>query len=282
MLSRRRFLQLAGITVAAAHLPRFAAAAPHFDPIYGRALRTVPIYAAPYTDAPIIKQMWSDTIAPILEESGDWYRLRKGYALRQDLQPMIAPARPNLLTATPPFWGTVSGAIAVVREWCAVSAPIVTRIGHGGVLRVIDVLPGEGIDWYGVAETENGDLLGWTMAAVWSPAEPDDALPHLILAIDTAAQRMNVQDGEPIILTAPISTGRSLAPGIYPRADQRESARSGDHHGAAWNICFGHDLDLAGVYWHNAFGAPIPGAALQVTPPLAKWLYPRAAQVIIS
>ena len=55
MLSRRQFLQAAGITLAAAPLTQleFPVAAPNFEPLYGRALATAPIYAAPDLAAPI-------------------------------------------------------------------------------------------------------------------------------------------------------------------------------------------------------------------------------------
>ncbi|MFN8451595.1 MAG: twin-arginine translocation signal domain-containing protein [Anaerolineae bacterium] len=46
MLSRRQFLQAAGIAVAAQALPRLPSATPTFEPLYGRSLETLPIYAA--------------------------------------------------------------------------------------------------------------------------------------------------------------------------------------------------------------------------------------------
>ncbi len=170
----------------------------------------------------------------------------------------------------------------MVRAFCAASAPVVGRVGHGGVLRVIDYLPGDGIDWYGVADTEDGDLLGWTTAANWSRAQAEMAAPSLTLDIDRAAQRLTVRDGDHALLTAPISTGRDLPAGTYPITERQVTLAQPDHHGAPWVLRFGKGFDLSGVYWHNRFGAPTPGAAVQVTPTLARWLYPRAATVILS
>ncbi|MFN8564664.1 MAG: L,D-transpeptidase [Anaerolineae bacterium] len=155
-------------------------------------------------------------------------------------------------------------ASAVVRAACAADAPLIARIGHGGVLRVIDYLPGDGIDWYGVAENENADLLGWTQAAAWSPARVDDAAPTLALVVSAAEQRLRVQDGDRILLTAPISTGRDLVPGIYTVTDRQPNGTDEQHVGAPWSLAFGDDLNLSGVYWHNRFSAIAPGAAVQV------------------
>lgn len=278
MLSRRQFLQAAGIVVVASRLPAIAASpVPRLETLYGRALTTAPIHAAPDSSAPILTRLWSDTVVPLRSTDGAWYRLDNGFAPRETFQPMIAPVRRTTSPDAPPFWGEVSGAIAVVREWCAADAPIVARVGHGGILQVIDYLPGE-INWYGVADA-SGVLLGWTQTAAWSPADLDDTAPSLTLEIDTAVQELRALDADRLLLTAPISTGEMLTPGVYPIAD-RAPTHTSDHPGAAWSLAFGgHTLD--GVYWHNRFGAQHPGAAVQVTPALAKWLYSRTNLIII-
>lgn len=282
MLSRRQFLQAAGIAVAAHALPRLPASAPTFEPLYGRALETLPVYAAPDSAAPLVTRLWSDTVTPILDTRGGWYRLPDGFAPRHSIQPMTAPTRRAETPAATPLWAEVTGALAIVRVFCAASAPIRSRIGHGGVLSVIDYLPGEGVDWYGVAESEDGDLLGWTQTADWSPASLDQALPTLSLAVDAHTRQLTVCDGDRILLTAPVATGCDLLPGVYPITQRRPTETQDGHTGAPWSLAFGDDLSLSGAYWHNRFGAAAPGAALQVTPALAKWLYPRAATVIIS
>ncbi|MEP7292356.1 MAG: L,D-transpeptidase, partial [Chloroflexota bacterium] len=175
------------------------------------------------------------------------------------------------------------GAVAMVRVWCAADAAVVTRIGHGGVLYVKDKLTVNEIEWYGVAERDADDLLGWTQAAFWSPVSLDDAAPSLTLVINTHTQQMDVHEADQHLLSAPISTGGTLPPGSYSIAKRYPtfSATSDTHYHASWALTFGANLNLAGVYLHNHFGQPYPGTAVQVTPPLARWLYPRAAEVII-
>lgn len=287
LLSRRHFLQLAGIAIAASRLPSLASATPSHAPApalhttYGRALATIPVYAAPSVDAPVLQRLWSDTVVPIVETEGGWYRLPQGYTPREGLQPMMTAVR-SAETAAPPFWGTVAGAVAVVRAYCAANAPVVTRVGHGGVLRVVDMLSDAKTDWYAVADDENSALLGWVVASVVAPLIVDDAAPTLTLAVDAAAFRLDVYDGDLLVLTAPAAVGQALARGTYPVTTRSVAAAPQQGlHGVPYAFGFGDNM-LTGAYWHNRFGAPSPGATLQITPPLAQWLYPRAAEIIIS
>ena len=85
------------------------------------------------------------------------------------------------------------------------------------------------------------------------------------------------------LLTAPVSIGQALTPGAYPITMRNVAAApQADLHGVPYALTFGDSLLLTGAYWHNRFGAASSGAAIQVTPPLAQWLYPRAAKIIIS
>lgn len=295
MLSRRHFLQLSGIALASVSLPQLASAAPSpaqsaapvLETIYGRAFGTTRVYAAPRVAGEIGSRLWANTVTPILDAAGDWYHLPEGYVLRQHMQPMIAPTQPSETTFSPPFWAEVSGAVATVYRSCAVDMHPRLRIGHGGILRVIDwlpsaAIPSDGLDWYGVADSEHGDLLGWTQASVWSPIDVETAAPGLTLAADKQSYQLTVYDGARALLTAPFSARPYLAPGVYPISERSVSRTAYSQRGAPWSLTFGDDLRLTGVYWHNQFGKPASGDTLQVTPPLARWLYPRTAEVIIS
>lgn len=291
MLSRRQFLQAAGIALTAAHLPRLnltsanAAPALQFEALYGRALATVPVYAAPQADATLLSHLWSDTVMPILDSGDGWYRLPDGYARREGLQPLLEPTQTTLTDAKPPFWGEVTGAIAVIRSWCAATAPMVTRVGHGGVLFVADRLTLDGIDWLGVANDANGALIGWSQAAAWSPTAQDTLSSTLTLHIDRAAQRLTAYDAAQPVLTAPVAVLPTLTTGRFS-IHERSLTLPSDRAGTPWALRFGANQRLTGAYWHNRFGSAFAAqnanSAVEVAPALARWLYPRAAEVIIS
>ena len=62
---------------------------------------------------------------------------------------------------------------------------------------------------------------------------------------------------------------------------------SDGHHGASWVLKSNSGMTLSGAYWHNHFGsvtnAPLmSNGTIELPPPLARWLYPRAAAVIVS
>jgi len=292
MLSRRRFLQLAGITLASVSLPNLTTttlslsiAAPSLETVYGRALRTTRVFAAPNTASPIVTRLWENTVKPILDAQGGWYRLPEGYVLREQMQPMIAPVERSQIIYCPPFWAEVSDAVSVIHVACDAHSEIIRKIGHGGILSVIDWLPAErpdALNWYGVTDREDGALIGWTQTASWSPVQLEPPAPTLTVAVDANQQQLTIRDGDHVLLTAPISTGRDLLPGFYPIIERTIlEAWTDNALKSSWLLHFGDDLALAGVYWHNRFGRTSPGAAIQVTPPLARWLYPRAAEVIV-
>lgn len=291
MLSRRQFLQAAGIALTAAQLSRLnltsasATPAQQFEPLYGRALATVPVYATPQANAALHSRLWSDTVVPILDSSGGWYRLPDGYARREGLQPLLEPAQTTPSDAVPPFWGEVTGAVAVIRSWCAANAPMVTRVGHGGVLFVADRLTLDGIDWLGLANDANSALLGWSQAAAWMPAREDARSAALTLYVDRAAQQLTAYDADQPVLTAPAAAHPTLTAGTFS-IQERSLTLPSDYAGTPWALRFGANQRLTGAYWHNRFGSPAfvtdGSNAIEVAPALARWLYPRAAEVIIS
>lgn len=280
-ISRRQFLQLTSIAIAGStvnRLPFFQPSALHSG-FQGRALSAVPVYSAPRTGM-IVGTLWPDSIVPIMGIEQDWYRVPTGYVQREQMQPMkpYLPQQPIQLPNVP-FWAEVSAPVAPVRQACAADSPLVTRIGHGGVARIVDFLPGEPNGWYGVGD-ENDGLIGWSQALYWQPVESTAAEPgDHDLRIDGANQRVTAWENGDLILQVPFSAGQSLNPGSYSVTEQKPtSARLQIEgfgkalYGVPWVTRFG-DHELTGVYWHNRFGKASPGPAIQVTPPLAEWLY---------
>jgi hypothetical protein len=181
-----------------------------------------------------------------------------------------------------PFWAEVGAPVAPVRQWCAAEAPPMTRIGHGGIARVTDYLPGDGISagWYGL-DNGDGHFMGWTQAIYWRPVlEESLAAIHPTLHIERDDQALTAYDDGEAVLRAPVSMGLEIATGTYLVSERQLSGtpmfipgQTQAIYGAPWRVQFGQNYELSGAYWHNRFGESVPGPAVQVTPLLARWLY---------
>jgi hypothetical protein len=278
MLTRRRFLQFTGIALVASRfdpLRLFTNALSSCEDVYGRALEAVPVYAHPMDSAPVQNQLWPDSVSPILDTMNDWYRVPEGYVHKTVMQP-VRPYRgqKNDMPSALPFWAEVAAPVVVVRQWCAADAPLVTRIGHGGVMQIVDNLG----YWYGVA-SESGNLLGWTQAnsgqisAVSNQRSVVSGQQRTAQIKLQSQQLTAIEDGQ-AVLRAPISTGSKITPGTYfVRQRQIGGGVVTGLHGVPWMTELDGGFTISGVYWHNRFGEPTPGAAVQVTPMLARWLY---------
>lgn len=287
--SRRQFLQLAGISFMARsfgslpHIADLSDTIPELTMPHGRALRPVTVHTRPHSSAPAVRQLWPDVIVPLVGEQGGWYRVQGGYVPRDALQPisLSAVTEPMMIPALP-FWGEVTAPATAIRQWCAADAPLMTRIGHGGTARIVDSLPAteaDGPSWYGIGD-QSGGILGWSQASHWQPAPMPEAEAALQLIIERERQRIIVFAGERPVVQAAISIGETLSPGSYPLclgpvagAPLRLVEYDSTLLGAPWQLVFGSTHTLSGVYWHNLFGRPADGPAVQITPVLARWLY---------
>ena len=139
------------------------------EALRGRALTAAVVHSRPDDAAPVVGRLWPDVTTAIRESCDGWYAVEGGYVRRQDVQPMVAYAPgagdvPALL----PVWGQVIAPVMPIRAWASGRAPLVTRIGYGGVLFLRDTLVDDrGLRWYGVAVDESDRLLGWTAAPGW-------------------------------------------------------------------------------------------------------------------
>ncbi len=249
----------------------------------GRTFEAAAIYRAQSMYSEVLRYLWPDSIVHVYRANADWYQLSEGYVQRTMIQPMTpySPPRNPPLTS-PPFWGEVAAPIAVVRQWCAPDAPLVTRIGHGGVAQIVDRLSRsrQGADWYGVT-TQDDYFLGWTQAIFWRPVHNETSSAFRpTLHIDQRAQVLTGYDDSEIVFRTPISTRVNLVAGTYVVTERYPTGApiklpdySNDFHGAPWRVHFGEGYELSGVYWHNRFGSPVPGPAVQVPTQVSHWLY---------
>ncbi|NDJ59735.1 MAG: L,D-transpeptidase [Chloroflexi bacterium] len=269
--------------------------APHSSPhsapealevVRGRALFPTAVYQRPAADASILRKVLPDTVIPLAAATDSlWYRTTDGFIPRESVQPMLLTAGGPMGQPAAPFWAEVTGPVAAVRAWCAPDAPLITRIGHGGVAQMIDYLPGDApvVGWYGVAApgltASDGSVLGWTQSAPWAPTEVDVRAETISrLVIDRAARQITAYDRDQVRLRTAFASGGALPAGVYSVVRRAPGGVAADaaatYHGAAWPLIFDDArLSVAGAYWHNRFGSEAVGPAIQVAPAAARWLY---------
>lgn len=278
MLSRRYFLQLVGASVASTALHPISRlmAVVNDQPYKGRALSPLSVYGTPHTTSTPIARLWPDSVTAIIHQQDEWYQIPSGWVRREGVQPML-PYDPQtyVFNAAAPFWAEVAAPVAPIRAYCAADAPLVTRVGYGGVLRVIDALPGEPNGWYGVADAQ-GELMGWTQGVFWRPvAIETENEEGRTLHINQRHHLMSAYEGDNLVLEVPFSSGRALNAGTFQalRGAVGGETVSG-YQGVPWQTVFGDGQTIAGAYWHNGFGQAVEGGpAIQLTPLLARWVY---------
>jgi hypothetical protein len=276
-LSRRAFLQIMGLTAATGAVTSFSPVSAEFPSrLAGRALEAAPIRMMPHLSAAVTGMLWPDSTVSIVNERGRWYQTEQGWTPCETLQPML-PYVPMVRSMLPTNsgWVEVAAPVAPVRGMCAADAPLVSRIGYGGILRMVDTLPGEPYGWIAVADAAGG-LLGWSQAAFWrSVEEPNRGMGERSLLIDTRRfAAIAIEDGREV-MTLRCAVGDELHVGrTAPTAWQISSIVDSNERrlGVPWQIRF-EGGKLFGVYWHNAFGRTAPGSSVEVPVLAARWLY---------
>lgn len=276
-LSRRSFLQISGLALAAGYIssPLWSALAQPAA-LRGRAL--LPAFVTNGLGQPL-RQLWPDSVVNIIDADERRYRLREGWVERAAIQPMM-PAQPPDTWPALPCLAEVSGPVAPVRRACGADAALVARVGHGGVLHAIDTMRDErgAVTWLAVGATPDA-LLGWTPAQQWQPVTPE--LPtdgDRRLQMDSARGRLLAFEGDTEVAAAPVSLGENTpASGTVRVIGRQPSASWPDGattlSGIPWALRLHGGGLLAGAYWHNEFGTAVAGPTLQVAPAFARWLY---------
>ncbi len=264
MISRRNFLKAAGIALFTTQIPGFLSEpdAPtlQFDPLHGRVLEGA-------------NGLWSDSVIRIDNILPDGYQTPQGFIEKSRLQPMIKPATYALRTVRPPFTAEVIGATTVLRSYCSAEATPVRIIGHGGLVKVVDLLNYDGVDWYGVVLREN-ETVFWTPSAPLAPAEITAPIANLTMQVDRAAFTLTALRDDQPLFSVPIAAEDVLQPGEYSRTRQRLIWETRVYRRLApFVTTFGEGLHIYGAYWHNRFGEQWSSEGIEVPPYVAKWIY---------
>ncbi len=287
-VSRRDFLKISGITLLNAAFPALLPGLLPGEPEspiqpQGRALAALPLRGSPRQAAPIISHLFPDSILPLLEKQGEWYRVPQGYVPCAGVQPLLPAAYSSAAAPTGGDWVTVIAPAASVRRWAAADAPLITRVGHGGILQLTDMLPATRQEqaWYALAN-EHGQRLGWSQAAYWRvcAVPPLRPVPGMQITLDRALHLLTVYRANEVVLTAPAALGDQVTPNTYTLGTRTPTASwlpiesaGATLYGMPYCLAFNGGIVVVGAYWHHLFGAAASGPAVQLSPLLARWLY---------
>jgi hypothetical protein len=270
MISRRDFLKAAGIVLLSAPIPGFLlepSAAPipvQFEPLYGRVI----------SGNAGEQGWWMDSVIPILDTQPQFYQTPQGLIPRRYLQPMLTPPHYTQTIYDPPFTGEVTGASVTLRHWCSGDAPAFpNKIGHGGLLRVVDRLEYAGIHWYGVRRADD-ERVYWTPSAPITPTTIPTSVPNLTLHIDHAAHVLTAAQGDHALFSAAFADRAPYPAGEYQVNQHTLIAHiHRKNYDPPFVTSFGEGLHICGAYWHNRFGEQWASEGIHVPPYVAKWLY---------
>jgi hypothetical protein len=279
-LSRREFLKRAGITAWA---PLLAGGVSPLVQVtqaetMGRAFSLTPVHTRPDEASPVSGQLLPDSTTPINGLQDRWYQIPGGYVPRETLQPIEPYQQPRIEDQVGDgFWAELVAPYGAIRAWCAGSAPILTRLGFGAVVYVMDrMIASANQVWYGLTNAPGSDLTGWAPALHYSRWTPD-LTPRPIsrsIRIDGQRSELTAYEG-----TRPVMRTAIHSAVLVPTTTTLRAVQPGTRHaaknplGVPWLMVLGTGQDLYGAFWHNRFGliGTIPDIELSVAS--ARWLY---------
>jgi uncharacterized protein YgiM (DUF1202 family) len=230
------------------------------------------------------------------EERGD----RKYDTELTQLDEGALPTYIEIIDACGPYYG---GDCLNVRAEPSTSSEIQTKLRNGQVLKVEDVVQGDGILWYKIVFDEwirhperlNGD---WYVAAEFvkpvlkntldKPSQSTSTQPKKRIVVDLSEQMLYAYDGDEIYMQEPVSTGviGALTPRgtftVFYRTPSRymQGPIPGitdddyDLPGVPWNLYFTEQgAVIHGAYWHDNFGTNWSHGCVNLPPEKAQKLF---------
>ncbi|MDX2140102.1 MAG: hypothetical protein SF123_18590 [Chloroflexota bacterium] len=170
MLSRRTFLKLSGMSLAAYTLWRWdgwRAVQPPPLPA-GRTVGAVPLYNRP--NGKITGYHFPDRVVTLGKARGEWIAVEDGYVAKTAVQPMPTWKQESALPARFPARMEIVAPIAVIRAEANALSAVVARVAHASQMQAVDHLPGTHGGWIALADNK-GALLGWSQAVAWRVAD---------------------------------------------------------------------------------------------------------------
>lgn len=279
-LSRRDFLKRSGILVVAApvatHGLNYSQRLDTIAKRVGRAFDVTDLHDKAHLSSDVMGQLAPDSVVSIIGKRDNWYQVNGGWVQRTALQPIL-PYRYPAVSETMDFWAEMIAPVSSVKAWCAAHAPVISRLGFGAVVYVIDRMIDDSKQvWYGVAAEPGSPLIGWTPAlhyAQWM--QVDLKLTEPLIRIAVRQNQLMIYDKGKVITAS--YYGPSLSQGTTTLSRMQPSAQIDVSIplGLPWLMRLGSGYPVYGAYWHNRFGEAGHGSAIELTTFAARWLYER-------
>jgi len=309
-ISRRDFLKISGMAIAAALLPeKTASAASGFE--LGRVVHgAMQVYAEPSLSSKMVTQFWKDMVLPIAAQvEGQptnrlgplWYQVGTvGYAHASWLQPVeIRFQEPSEEIRFTGSLAEVTVPFVDVYEDFSEDSPHLYRYYFGSTHWVNKlVVNNSGQAWYRVFDDKFPERERWARAdrlrlysdEELAPISPDVPPDQKRIEVNLAQQRLTAFEYDEPVFESWVSTGDYLANPKYetPTGRYLVGLKRASQHMLPWDRTFG-SYDLPGVpwvsyftqrahafhgaYWHNGFGRIRSHGCVNLTPQDARWIY---------
>jgi hypothetical protein len=260
MINRRDFLKIGGVVLVGSGLvnPAFKVLAEESVAAQGRILTRTVLRSSPQAGAQVTHMMMPDSVQPMLAYQNGWVRLPGGFVAERDIQPMLDAN--NQPVDELPVWVEVIAPYAALRQWTQSEAPLISRLGHGAVLRAEARLDdAAGRAWL----RADG---GWLQMVHVQPVQIRDSGSRLSAVIDRAENYLLLEHRGREVARFAIARPESLVPGEY-RIETRSP-------GKLWRLETNGDFSLNGTTNHNHFARITSGENVELSVIAAKTIYP--------
>jgi hypothetical protein len=280
MISRRRFLQLAGAAALSTTLPkrsrvRAAQELPTEPILTGRVIEYAGMFEQPSYAATKIKGFGHDTLLPIYEivesEGGynrTWYRTDEGYVYSSNVIPMEPYTEAPPLVTDIGEWGMWAQVVAPWSESLIEpreGADFMYRLYYSSVHRIIETRQDfTGTWWYKIDDPRYSEIY-WASAAHLRVIDPEEFAPinpdveDKRIEISLGAHVLAAYEGDEVVLQTEISSGDTFfwedgttdyfeTPGGSYQVSMKAPAR---HMGSRGTL---GSFDYPGVPWCTFFG----------------------------
>jgi len=309
-LSRRDFLKLGGLSLAAAFLPGQVASASSAVNLARVVTGTVAVYELPTFLSRQVDTLLQDMVVPLADKvtgeatedfGAEWFQVgNKGYTHSSFLQPVkIQFQEPTDEIVFTGSLAEVTVPFADVYHTFSEDSPHLYRFYYQTTHWVMKVIEdNQGNAWYQVRDDKFPDRERWVRAnqlrilpyEELAPISPEVPAEEKRIEVYLEEQRLTAFEADMPVFEATVSTGNYRANEKYrtPTGSYLVGLKRPSQHMMPWDRTFGaYDLPgvpwvtyftqrahaFHGAYWHNGFGRIRSHGCVNLTPDDAKWIY---------